>query len=157
FAFSRLGTFLERADNTARILDVKYYVLLPSATLVGSRIDNAQWEVILRSVSAFRSYRWLNGGDATPRSIADFLIFDKRMPRSLAFCYSKIGENLGALADDYGMRHGCHDLADRICARMDNASVQSIFDEGLHQFLTGKINDTSELASLIQTDFRFAQ
>ena len=58
YSFSRLGTYVERADNTARILDVKYYVLLPSAAFVGTSIDNAQWEVILRSVSAERSYRW---------------------------------------------------------------------------------------------------
>jgi uncharacterized alpha-E superfamily protein len=157
FAFSRLGTFLERADNTARILDVKYYVLLPSASFVGSRIDNVQWEIILRSVSAERSYRWLNGGETTPQGIADFLILDKRMPRSMAFCFSKIGENLNWLADDYGLRHDCHALADRICAGLNAATVQSIFDEGLHEFLTASINDTAELASLIQTDFRFTQ
>ena len=157
FAFSRLGTFLERADNTARILDVKYYVLLPSASFVGSRIDNVQWEIILRSVSAERSYRWLNGGETTPQGIADFLILDKRMPRSMDFCFSKIGENLNWLADDYGLRHDCHALADRICAGLNAATVQSIFDEGLHEFLTASINDTAELASLIQTDFRFTQ
>jgi len=157
FAFSRLGTFLERADKTARILDVKYYVLLPSASFVGSRIDNVQWEVILRSVSAQRSYRWLNDGEATPLGIADFLILDKRMPRSLAFCYSKIGENLAWLAEAYGVRHDSHALAERICARLNSATIQSIFDEGLHEFLTTIISETSELASHIQTDFRFTQ
>ncbi len=59
FNFSRIGTFIERADNTARILDVKYYVLLPAVTQVGSSIDNVQWESILRSVSAHRSYGWV--------------------------------------------------------------------------------------------------
>jgi uncharacterized alpha-E superfamily protein len=157
FAFSRLGTFLERADKTARILDVKYYVLLPSAAFVGSRMDNVQWEVILRSVSAERSYRWLNGGETTPLGIADFLILDKRMPRSLAFCYSKIGENLNWLANDYGIRHESHALADRICGMLNGTTVQAIFEEGLHEFLTDSINDTSKLASLIQTDFRFYQ
>ncbi|WP_071675728.1 alpha-E domain-containing protein [Nioella nitratireducens] len=157
FAFSRLGTFLERADNTARILDVKYYVLLPSAAFVGSHIDNAQWEVILRSVSAARSFRWLNGGDITPKGIAEFLIIDKRMPRSLAFCYSKICENLNDLADDYGQRHGSHDLAETIGRRLRGCGIEEIFDEGLHEFLTNAINDTATLASLIQTDFRFFQ
>jgi len=157
FAFSRLGTFLERADNTARILDVKYYVLLPSASFVGSRIDNVQWEVILRSVSAERSYRWLNGGEATPLGIAEFLILDRRMPRSLAFCFSKIGENLNWLANDYGTRHDSHALSDRICAHLNNATVQSVFEDGLHEFLSGSISDTTQLASLIQTDFRFYQ
>ncbi len=157
FAFSRLGTFLERADNTSRILDVKYYVLLPSAASVGSQIDNAQWEVILRSVSAARSFRWLNGGDITPKGIADFLILDKRMPRSLAFCYAKIRENLDDLAEDYGQRHESHDLAETIGKRLKGCSIDEIFDEGLHEFLTAAINDTATLASLIQTDFRFYQ
>ena len=76
FDFCRLGTFLERADNTARILDVKYYVLLPSVMQVGSSLDNVQWETILRSVSGVRAYSWLNPGRTTPVGIADFLIFD---------------------------------------------------------------------------------
>jgi uncharacterized alpha-E superfamily protein len=68
YDFARIGTFLERADNTARILDVKYYVLLPSVMHVGSSLDNVQWETILRSVSAQRAYRWLNAGDINPRA-----------------------------------------------------------------------------------------
>ncbi len=63
FDFSQIGTFIERADNTARILDVKYYVLLPSIHWVGSSLDNYQWESILRSVSAHRSYRWVYDAD----------------------------------------------------------------------------------------------
>ena len=87
FDFSQLGTFVERADNTARILDVKYYVLLPSISWVGSSLDNYQWESILRSVSAHRSYRWVYEADYRPTNIADYLILNGRMPRSLAFCY----------------------------------------------------------------------
>ena len=72
YNFSRIGTFIERADSTARILDVKYYLLLPSISLVGSAMDTTQWEMILRSVSANRSYKWLNGADINPVGIADF-------------------------------------------------------------------------------------
>ena len=115
YDFARLGTFLERSDNTARILDVKYYVLLPSVMHVGSSLDNVQWETILRSVSAQRAYRWLNEGDISPRGIAEFLILDRRLPRSLAFCATKIADNLGYLASDYGHRHACHDTADASC------------------------------------------
>ncbi|TIT41085.1 MAG: hypothetical protein E5W78_01875, partial [Mesorhizobium sp.] len=71
FDFSQLGTYVERADNTARILDVKYYVLLPSISWVGSTLDNYQWESILRSVSAHRSYRWVYEADYKPSNIAD--------------------------------------------------------------------------------------
>src|SRR4029434_5141741 len=66
FDFSQIGTFVERADNTARILAVKYYVLLPSISWVGSSLDNYQWESILRSVSAHRSYRWVYDAEYKP-------------------------------------------------------------------------------------------
>jgi uncharacterized alpha-E superfamily protein len=78
FNFARIGTHLERADNTARILDVKYHVLLPSAAWVGSRLDNAQWEMVLRSVAGERAFRWLNAGALDPKGIAQFLILDGR-------------------------------------------------------------------------------
>ena len=113
FNFARLGTFLERADNTARILDVKYYLLLPSVSLVGSSMDNIQWETILRSVSAQRSYHRLHKGDVRPREIANFLMLDLRMPRSLAFCYSKIVGNLTHLAKNYEVRQPCFDQPKR--------------------------------------------
>ncbi|MEL6702428.1 MAG: alpha-E domain-containing protein, partial [Pseudomonadota bacterium] len=82
FDFCRLGTFVERADSTARIIDVKYHTLLPSPSFVGSRMDNVQWEMVLRSVSAHRSFRWAEDGDYNAINIANFLILDRRMPRS---------------------------------------------------------------------------
>lgn len=157
FSFARLGTFLERADNTARILDVKYYILLPSAASVGSVMDNTQWETILSSVSAERSFRWLHAGDTSPRSIADFLILDRRMPRSLAFSYSKIGENLNLLERDYATTQDCHELARKICARYVDCSIETVFDDGLHEFLQDSIQSTAKLASVIERDFRFYQ
>src|SRR6478735_6628884 len=102
FYFNQLGTFLERADNTARILDVKYYVLLPSISWVGSSLDNYQWESILRSVSAHRSYRWVYDAEYKPTNIADYLILNPRMPRSLAFCYRGLASSLGLLGQEYG-------------------------------------------------------
>lgn len=155
FDFARLGTFLERADNTARILDVKYYVLLPSASFVGSSLDNVQWETILRSVSAMRAYRWLNTGSANPLGIADFLIMDSRLPRSLAFCYSKIVDNLGYLAKDYGETHPCHELADNLYHRFRDQTIQSVFDVGLHEFLENFLSDNAALGSQIEADYRF--
>ncbi|WP_319826357.1 alpha-E domain-containing protein [Thalassovita sp.] len=155
YNFCRLGTFVERADNTARILDVKYYVLLPSAAFVGSSVDNIQWENILRSVSADRSFSWLHGGEVTPAAIADFLILDRRMPRSLAFCHTKIQENLCALEQEYSQRQPCQDLSESTSARFRDRPVSEIFDEGLHEFLETAIRDTAVLASQIEKDFRF--
>jgi uncharacterized alpha-E superfamily protein len=155
FSFARLGTFIERADNTARILDVKYYVLLPSAAFVGTRIDNAQWEVILRSVSAERSYRWLHAGETTPLGIADFLILDERMPRSLAFCTTKIGAHLGQLEQEYQTRHPSHAFAEELRGRIEGNTIDAIFHTGLHEVLGAFISDTTRLANHIEQDFRF--
>ncbi len=105
YNFARLGMFLERADNTARILDVKYYLLLPSFAHIGSSLDQVHWETILRSVSARRAYRWLNGTDISPLNVAEFLILHPQMPRSLAFCAYKIMHNLGYLEREYGVEN----------------------------------------------------
>lgn len=155
YDFARIGTFLERADNTARILDVKYYVLLPSVSFVGSSLDNVQWESILRSVSAQRAYRWLNPGDINPAWIADFLIRDKRLPRSFAFCYARIVDNLGELAADYGRRLPCHDLAEQIQKRLHDNTIESIFEIGLHEFIVDFIRRNSQLGEQIERDYRF--
>lgn len=155
YNFCRLGTFLERADNTARILDVKYYVLLPSVSFVGSSLDNVQWETILRTVSAQRAYRWLNRGEVNPMGIAEFLILDRRMPRSLAFCYAKLADNLGYLAEDYGERLPAHDKADAARARLTGRPIAAIFETGLHEFLQDFIITNTALGAQIEADFRF--
>lgn len=155
FSFCRLGTFLERADNTARILDVKYYVLLPSAAFVGTRIDNVHWEVILRSVSAERAYRWLNAGESSPLGIADFLILDERMPRSLSFCMSETKDFLDQLEQEYSTRHKSQILADKIASRIEGKDIDMIFQNGLHEFLRDFIADMVRLSSYIEKDFRF--
>lgn len=155
YDFARLGTFMERADNTARILDGKYYVLLPSASFVGSSLDNVQWESILRSVSAQRAYRWLSQGDSNPVWIADFLIRDQRLPRSLAFCYAKIVNNLNYLADDYSVHYPCQDQARTMYERLSKTPIESIFESGLHEFLVEFIRQNAELGTQIEQDYRF--
>ncbi|MGI9509497.1 MAG: alpha-E domain-containing protein, partial [Geminicoccaceae bacterium] len=150
YDFSRLGTFLERADNTARILDVKYYVLLPSISYVGSSLDNVQWETILRSVSAHRSYHWINEGNLNPKGIAQFLILDRSMPRSLVFCYTKIVDSLGYIASDYRTRHECHEQAERLRARLHEHSIDMIFEHGLHEFIETFIQANNQLGGQIE-------
>lgn len=155
YDFSRLGTFIERADNTARIIDVKYYTLLPSVSFVGSSLDNVQWETVLRSVSAHRSFRWLNQGDMTASAIADFLILDPRLPRSLAFCISQVVSQLEALADDYKVSLPSIDMATALKKEMKSRDIASIFEDGLHEFITDFIRKNNALGSQIETDFRF--
>ncbi len=157
YNFSRIGTFIERADNTSRILDVKYYVLLPSVSQVGSALDNMQWESILRSVSAHRSYGWVYEGDYQSGNIADFLILNGRMPRSLAYCYAKIVSNLGYLAEDYGERLKAHDTADAIKKTLKPGSIAEIMDHGLHEFLEDFVSRNSQLSAEISEGYRFYQ
>ena len=88
--FSRLGLYIERADNTARVLDVKYHVLLPQDAAVGGGIDYYQWAAILRSVSALVSYQWVYHQNLRPWLVADLLILREEMPRSLAACYAAL-------------------------------------------------------------------
>ena len=157
FDFARVGTFLERADNTARILDVKYYVLLPSVGAVGSPIDNVQWETILRSVSARGGFRMEYGGQFDPRDIVQFLILDARMPRSLAFCIGKLRNNLGYLVQCYDKRMPSSDLVQQIEESCLGRNVDSIFDYGLHEFIQDVLNRIGELGQQIQVDYRFVE
>lgn len=155
YDFARLGTFLERADNTARILDVKYYVLLPSLGQIGSPLDNKQWETVLRAVAGQRAWRWLSGGEVAPPGIAEFLILDGRMPRSLAFSTGQLADNLGYLEKGYGQRHPCHDIIDSLRARLRDNTIDAIFERGLHDFLTEFLADIAALGRQIEVDYRF--
>lgn len=155
YNFAQIGTFLERADNTARILDVKYYILLPSVVHLGKSLDNAQWETILRSVSAYRSYRWLYPGDIRPLSIADFMILDDRLPRSLAHCGNVVCDNLRCLERDYGTSFDSCEMSNALNLDRSKLTIEEIFEDGLHQFLLDKIADISKIAAQIESDFRF--
>lgn len=153
YYFTRLGTFLERADNTARLLDVKYHVLLPQSEGVGGALDYYQWQAILRSVSGLRSYHWVYHDRLKPWLIAELLILRPEMPRSLASCYDEIARTLDLLAGSHaGKRGECHRLAGEVYARLRYGRIQGVFELGLHEFLTEFINRTlilgDEIAAL---------
>ncbi|NIZ14624.1 alpha-E domain-containing protein [Phaeobacter sp. HF9A] len=155
YDFLRIGTFLERADNTARILDVKYYVLLPSVDAVGSSIDNVQWESILRSVSARGGFRMEYGAGAGPQEIAHFLILDKRMPRSLAFCVSKLKDNLRYLNATAPRPSEAQKKIDQLERRYLLHDVSAIFDFGLHEYIQDVLRGLSGISRQIEIDNRF--
>lgn len=157
YDFARIGTFIERADTTARIIDVKYYTLLPSTSFVGSQLDNVQWEMILRSVSAHRAFRWLDEDEMTAAAIARFLILDRRLPRSLIFSVTQTKENLDYLADSYGNRTHSNDLAEAILDNLRSHDVNKIFEEGLHEFITRFLRDNNALGRQIEKDYRFVE
>src|SRR5262245_12505800 len=155
FYFNQLGTFLERADNTARILDVKYYVLLPHSEIVGGEIDSVQWGAILRSVSAHRSYRWVYKDSYKPWQIADYLILNRQMPRSLRSSYDEIVPALDDLGSYYGDRNGCQSLARDNRQLLAEGDMRSIFQAGLHEFLGEFIARNNRLAAYISPTYHF--
>jgi uncharacterized alpha-E superfamily protein len=137
YYFTRLGTFIERADNTARILDVKYHVLLPHHEGIGGALDYYHWQAILRSVSALRSYHWVYQERLKPWLVAELLLLRPEMPRSLLSCYEQIVRQLDLLEAAYGGKRGeCHRIAGELHARLRFGRIQDIFQSGLHEFLT---------------------
>jgi uncharacterized alpha-E superfamily protein len=148
FNFSRLGTHLERADNTARILDVKYHVLLPSVADVGGALDYYQWTALLRSVSSFETYRQLYRDQIFPIKVAQLLILERRMPRSLAACFDQVKEALDRTRgeNDTAVKR----LAYELHARLTHADVEEIFSSGLHEYLTECLESIDQLGGRIQ-------
>ena len=156
FWFARLGTFIERADNTARILDVKYNILLPDYQSVGGTLDYYQWNAILRAVSARRSYHWIYRTRLQPWSIAELLILRPEMPRSLCSCFNEITWYLDALAEAYGTRGECHRLAGQMDARLRYGKIDEVFQIGLHEFLTEFIDFNVDLGSEISQQYNLS-
>ena len=154
YDFCRLGTFIERADNTARILDVKYYVLLPSAKAVGTSIDNVQWETILRSVSAYGGFRLEYGHEAGPGDIAKFLILDKRMPRSLIYC-CEISKTSSFKFMFHLSQPGIFFTNNAVTKEKLTHDIEAIFKFGLHDFLQKMISLFADLSDQIEIDYRF--
>ncbi len=133
YSFIRLGTFIERADNTARILDAKYHTLLPSVDEVGGAVDYYQWSALLRSVSAFSSYRKIYRDVITPLKVAELLILRDDIPRSLHACMNAIYEILQALCDEDRLEP--ERLAGEIHAHLHYGKTERIFKTGLHEYL----------------------
>ena len=151
YDFIRLGWYAERAGNTARLLDSKYHILLPSADGVGGAVDYYQWGALLRSVSAFRAYHKIYSNVISPRRVAELLIMQADMPRSLHACLRHINTSLDRLCDRRPFE--CRRLAGELHARIAYGSMSDIFNEGLHEFLTEFIEDNTILGTQIQRDF----
>src|SRR5215475_570091 len=151
--FSRLGLFIERADNTARILDVKYHLLLPAQQHVGGPLDYFQWAAILRSVSALTSYHWVYRESLKPWLVADLLILRDEMPRSLSSCYEAIVRNLDSIAGAYGRQGSAQRQARGIRTRLQNSRMDGIFQRGLHEFIGEFIVENNRLGASITEQF----
>jgi uncharacterized alpha-E superfamily protein len=151
FHFIRLGTHLERADNTARILDVKYHTLLPSAADVGGAVDYYQWGALLRSVSGFEAYRKIYSDVITPRRVAELLILRDDMPRSLHACMNFIHETLERLCDEHSRE--IERAAGELHAKVHYGRTDDIIRFGLHEYLMDFLERISELGDEISRTF----
>lgn len=153
--FMNLGYSLERADATARLLDVKYFVLLPRIEFVGSGLDTYQWQVILRALSAHRSYHWAYGGDITAGRVADFLILNGESPRSLITSLYEAVWHLEGLARRYGegVPAEARDKGREVLAALQARDIEMIFDEGLHEFLSWFIRELGTVSNLVHQDY----
>src|SRR5712671_2126529 len=153
YCFSRLGVYMERADNTARILDVKYHVLLPADEPVGGPLDYYQWAAILRTVSALTAYHWVYRENLKPWLVADLLILNEQMPRSLASCYENLVRFCDLIATAYGRQGLAQRQARTIRTRLQNSRMEEIFQTGLHEFITEFIADNSALGAAVNSQY----
>ena len=150
YHFIRTGQFLERADNTARLLDVKYHVQLPDVSDVGGVVDYYQWLAILRVVGARRAYRVLFKGRVQPAHVAELLISRPVFPRSLAFCYEQITQHLDAIqAQDPLLAADARRQAHVMHAQLRFARIDQVIEDGLHEYLTDVVDRTRELGTRI--------
>jgi uncharacterized alpha-E superfamily protein len=134
--FARMGRLIERADKTSRILDVKYYVLLPVVEEVGASLDTVQWSALLESASALEMYR-KRYGQILPVHVAEFLILDREFPRAIHFCLIKAEDSLLSITG--GERGRFHTLPEkrlgRLRSQFDYTGIGEIIEQGLHEFV----------------------
>jgi uncharacterized alpha-E superfamily protein len=136
--FCRLGRSIERADKTSRILDVKYFILLPSVQDVGTPYDDIQWSALLRSASAFEMYRQRHGR-ILPARVVEFLVLDREFPRAVLYCLTKANESLHAISGSALGSFSNHpeQLLGQMRAELAYARAEEIISHGLHEFVDG--------------------
>ena len=134
--FCRLGRELERADKMSRLLDVKYFLLLPTAADIGTTFDDIQWAAVLRSASAFEMYRKRHGR-ISPERVAEFLLLDPEFPRAIRYCLGIARESVHAISGTAaGMfRNPAERLLGELCSELAYAEIEDIIGDGLHEYL----------------------
>ena len=152
FYFIRIGTFLERADNTARILDVKFHGADTDQSLGGEhQMDFYYWAALLRSVSAFETYRKVYRDIITPARVADLLILQGNMPRSLLACMGEVVNNLKQVGTDSS--HETERFAGKLNAELQFGRIEDILEAGLHDYLTAFLERVGQLGARVSNDF----
>ncbi len=157
YEFINLGKFLERADKTTRILDLKYHILLPHVSDVGGAVDAAQWQAILRSASALEAYRRFHVEDIIPNKVAEFLIFSTTFPRSIRYCLQRLDAELHRLSGKDRREYRSQEERNfgKLLSDLNFITIQEILDAGLHQFLQGVQKTLDELDDHIYQEFMY--
>ncbi len=153
FNFIRIGTFIERSNNTASILNTKYYRILLRKSVYVSKIDYNRWEILLRSLSAWRSFNWLSGEYLDPAAITNFLIFDERMPRSLSFCNKEILSNLSYLQKAYKNKYDSFNIAKKTQNSLTSGIIRTVHNKKLYNFIKEYSENNNKLHFTITRDF----
>jgi len=153
--FHQLGRAIERADQTTRLVDVKYQVLLPQPSDVGSPIDEAQWNTVLRSAAGFHAFRRVNPHSMSPANVVDFLVFDLRFPRSVAASVLIANEHLNGLRIKYGHRskHGASRLLRKLAAELAEDNSAGLIARGLHEGLDGIQAELAEVTDALGQEY----
>ncbi|MGL5081812.1 MAG: alpha-E domain-containing protein [Microcoleaceae cyanobacterium] len=153
--FGLIGRLLERADKTSRILDVKYYILLPSVQDVGTALDEIQWIALLRSASAYEMYRKHQQHRITPYGVVEFLVLNREFPRSIQYCFLQAERSLcqitGSIPGTW-CNPAERELG-RLRSELDYFTVDEIMQRGLHEFLDGLQKRTNQVGKRIFETF----
>ena len=152
--FIRLGTLLERADKTSRILDVKYFILLPAVADVGTPYDDVQWSAVLKSVSGFEMYRKCHGR-ISPERIVEFLLLDGHFPRAIRYCISRADRSLHAVSGTPIGTFSCaaEQRMGLVRSELDFARVEPILAGGLHEFCDALQDKMNTIDECVRSDF----
>jgi uncharacterized alpha-E superfamily protein len=153
--FMRIGGAIERAQMTLRLLEVKYYVLLPETDVVGGGRDHYQWTSVLHALSGSRAYHHVYGAVYTPARIADFLMVDRAFPRSVAYCVDQIRLHLAHLAKSHGGPGACHRTAFELYRLLKQDREGALFERGLHESVQQCISLINRLASELAETYHF--
>ena len=153
--FMRLGAAIERADNTARLLDVKYHILLPEGETVGGAVDRDQWTTILQTVSAVNAYRWLYSEGLKPWNVTEMLVLRRELPRSLSACMEEVVQHLNGIGKQTGLQGQADRIARARHALFGEQKVEEVMAEGVHEYLEEFLDANARLHTAIAAQFRF--
>jgi len=153
--FLLVGKYLERADSSSRILDLKYHILLPRGEQVGGNVDTVQWQAVLKSCSAFEAYRKLHTGQVTPWSVAEFIILHDSFPRSIRYCVERLDTALHRISgcDRAHFANEAERLSGRLCSDLNYTTIGDIMKSGLHEYLDGIQRRLIEISAALHRQY----